>query len=110
MPITRKPKRPEAPTDITKLVRRGRAKPSREQLKGRLKVNVRAPLAWIDRVDLLVKARLAKPKDMTDLFAVNESKFTRHDWLLEAIREKIERESEQLGPAVVLAAAEKESA
>jgi hypothetical protein len=110
MAVTRKPKRAEEPTDITRLVRRGRGKPSREMLKGRLKVNVRAPLAWIDRVDSLVKARLAKPKDTSDLFAVNEPKFTRHDWLLEAIREKIERESASLDQVETPAIAQKESA
>jgi hypothetical protein len=89
--ITRKPTR--RPT-LDELAAKGEREPSREQKLGMLKINLRLPIPIVDRIDGSVKRRRRRGPA-----------FFRHDWLVEAVFEKLDREcgragrgSETLGP------------
>jgi len=59
-----------------------------------LKISLRVPLSWVDRIDALVKVHEPPPVDPLSL-TKPLPKYTRHDWLLDALRDKLEREKSQ---------------
>lgn len=83
MAITRKPARPGspgAPVDVDDLISRGGSTPEREAQGGEVvPVILRLPGAMLRSIDQAVKSRPVR--------------IPRHTWLLEAIHEKLSRET-----------------
>lgn len=80
MAVTKKPKPAAAPVDVDALIRKGgsvAAEPAANPPQAAL--SLRLPACLLARIDRAVQAR--------------EVKVPRHTWLLEAIAEKLQRES-----------------
>jgi hypothetical protein len=82
--ITRKPRSSGAPVlvDVDALINKGGSTPKRdiEEKDGTIPVMLRLPSDVLSRVDAVVKARPIRTP--------------RHTWLLEAVHEKLRRETE----------------
>ena len=83
MAITRKPARlsPPAPVDVDDLINRGGSTPQREEQEGGevVPVILRLPAPMLRSIDQAVRSRPVR--------------IPRHTWLLEAIHEKLSRET-----------------
>lgn len=82
MPITRKPSKKQEEEVVEKLIRRGGSVAQQKESKLSQKqvyVQLRLDKSLIEKIDNLVESRPIK--------------IPRHQWLLEAIHEKIERDS-----------------
>lgn len=82
MAITRKPARlpSPAPVDVDGLINRGGSTPQREETGGEVvPVILRLPASMLRSIDVAVKSRPIR--------------IPRHTWLLEAIHEKLSRET-----------------
>lgn len=83
MPISRKPKTKPKVSEktITEIIEKGGSVPAEKNVKGKAEqaVNLRLPEDVLDEIDKLVSARRVKT--------------SRHTWLMEAIIEKLDRES-----------------
>lgn len=87
MAITRKPARlsPSAPVDVDDLINRGGSTPQREEQGGEVvPVILRLPAPMLRSIDQAVKSRPVR--------------IPRHTWLLEAIHEKLSRETTTESP------------